>query len=106
MESRRCAARAVQGAGQWLRASASGTQGLPRSRKGKRCNCNAGYEAWVFSKRDGKKIRKSFAREAEAKRWRADALVSLSRGGLRVARSRSLSVRHGTAGSGSARRAR
>jgi integrase len=56
------------------------------SRKGKRCNCNAGYEAWVFSKRDGKKIRKSFAREAEAKTWRADALVSLSRGGLRVAR--------------------
>lgn len=55
------------------------------SRKGKRCNCNAGYEAWVFSERDRKKIRKSFAREAEAKTWRADALVSLSRGGLRVA---------------------
>ena len=37
------------------------------SRNGRRCNCNAGYEAWVFSKRDGKRIRKTFRREAEAK---------------------------------------
>ena len=30
------------------------------ARDGGRCNCKAGYEAWVFSKRDGKKIRKTF----------------------------------------------
>lgn len=30
------------------------------ARTGGRCNCNAGYEAWVFSKRDGKKIRRTF----------------------------------------------
>jgi len=54
------------------------------AREGGRCNCNAGYEAWVFSKRDGKKIRRTFAREAEAKTWRADALGALVRGGLRA----------------------
>jgi integrase len=53
-------------------------------REGRRCNCGAGYEASVFSKVDGKKIRKTFAREAEAKSWRADALAALDRGGLRA----------------------
>lgn len=53
---------------------------------GARCRCKAGYEASVFSKKDGKKIRKTFAREAEAKAWRADALAALSRGGLRAAK--------------------
>jgi integrase len=57
---------------------------------GGRCNCNAGYEAWVFSKRDGKKIRRSFAHKAEAKGWRADALAALSRGGLRAAKQTTL----------------
>ena len=55
-----------------------------RTRDGGRCNCNAGWEASVFSKRDGKKIRKTFAREAEAKSWRADALAALDKGGLRA----------------------
>jgi integrase len=53
------------------------------SRGGGRCRCNGGYEAWVFSKREGKKIRKTFRREAEAKSWRADALRGLSTGELR-----------------------
>ena len=56
------------------------------AREGGRCNCKAGYEAWVFSRRDGKKIRRTFAREAEAKAWRADALTALARGGLRAAK--------------------
>jgi len=56
------------------------------ARDGGRCNCKAGYEAWVFSKRDGRKIRRTFAREAEAKAWRADALTALARGGLRAAK--------------------
>jgi integrase len=59
------------------------SRGCP-SRDGGRCRCNAGWEASVYSKRDGKKIRKVFAREAEAKSWRADALYALARGGLRA----------------------
>jgi hypothetical protein len=51
---------------------------------GGRCRCNAGWEASVYSKRDSKKIRKVFAREAEAKSWRADALSALAKGGLRA----------------------
>jgi integrase len=60
------------------------------ARDGGRCNCNAGYEAWVFSKRDGKKIRRTFAQKAEAKSWRADALGALSRGGMRAAKKTTL----------------
>lgn len=54
------------------------------AREGGRCSCNAGYEAWVFSRRDQKKIRKTFKREAEARSWRSDALAALSKGGLRA----------------------
>jgi integrase len=50
------------------------------AREGRRCTCNAGYEAWVFSKRDGKKIRKTFRRELEAKSWRAEALTAVKKG--------------------------
>lgn len=53
-------------------------------RDGGRCRCDAGWEASVYLKRDDKKIRKTFAREAEARSWRADALAALTRGGLRV----------------------
>jgi integrase len=55
-----------------------------RSRAGGRCNCDAGWEASVYSKRDGKKIRKVFAREGEARSWRADALSAIAKGGLRA----------------------
>ena len=57
------------------------------SKDGGRCNCEPAFEAWVFSRRDGQKIRKTFtgtgARSA-AKAWRADATVSLSKGTLRA----------------------
>ena len=59
------------------------SRGCP-AREGGRCRCNAGYEASVFSKREGKKIRKTFARESEAKSWRAEALRALTRGTLRT----------------------
>jgi integrase len=49
-------------------------------REGRRCNCKAGYEAWVFSKRDGKKIRKTFRHRSEAKSWRGEAVAALSNG--------------------------
>jgi integrase len=54
------------------------------AKTGGRCRCKAGYEAWVFSPRDGKKVRKTFRREAEAKSWRADAKRSIDRGTLRA----------------------
>ena len=44
------------------------------SRSGGRCNCDRTYEASVWSRRDGKKIRESFPTEAAAKSWRTDAL--------------------------------
>ena len=47
-----------------------------RSRGGGRCDCNAGWEASVFSQRDDKKIRKTFPAKAEARTWRADAAHS------------------------------
>ena len=54
------------------------------AKEGGRCTCKAGWEAAVFSKRDGKKIRKSFPTKAAATSWRADALTALERGSLRV----------------------
>jgi integrase len=49
-----------------------------------RCNCRPAYEAAVFSKRDGKKLRKTFPTLAAARRWRNDALGELDRGRLRA----------------------
>jgi integrase len=57
---------------------------LCNSRDGGRCNCEPAYRAEVYSKRDGKKIRRTFTREAEAKGWRAEALSALSKGALRA----------------------
>ena len=55
-----------------------------RSRSGGSCSCGAGWEASVYSKRDGKKIRKVFAREGEARSWQADARSAVAKGGLRA----------------------
>lgn len=55
-----------------------------RSRQGGRCNCNAGYEAWVFLPKEKRKVRKTFRREAEARSWRAEALVALNSGEVRA----------------------
>jgi integrase len=51
------------------------------SRKG-RCKCS--YEAFVYSKRDQKKIRKAFPTQAAAVAWRDDARSAVRRKGLRV----------------------
>jgi integrase len=51
----------------------------------------AGYEAWVWSKQDGKKIRKQFSGMgalSAAKNWRADALKPVREGRLRAGDSR------------------
>lgn len=52
--------------------------------RGGRCNCNAGYEASVWSQRDGKKIRKTFPTASAARTWRADATAAIERGSLRA----------------------
>jgi integrase len=65
------------------------SKGCP-ARAGKRCKCNAGYEVFVYSPRDGKKVRKTFARLAEAKSWRADAKRSVDQGTLRTPTRRTL----------------
>ena len=65
------------------------SQGCP-ARLGGRCRCKAGYEAFVYSARDGKKLRKTFARLAEAKSWRAEAKRSVDHGTLRAPTRRTL----------------
>jgi len=52
------------------------------ARNGGACRCKAGYEAWVYLPHQKRKVRKTFARQAEAKLWRADALMAVSRRAL------------------------
>jgi integrase len=54
------------------------------AREAGRCNCNAGWEASIYLAREGKRITRSFPREAEAKSWRADAKRAAGRGTLRT----------------------
>lgn len=51
---------------------------------GGRCNCRPSYEAFVFSARDGKKLRKTFPTLAAARAWRSDTSSALRRGMLRA----------------------
>jgi hypothetical protein len=60
------------------------------SRTGARCNCEPTYEAWVYSKRDKKKIRKAFPTQAAAKGWRTDALKAVKDKKLRAPSTRTL----------------
>lgn len=50
----------------------------------KRCTCKPSYVASVYSQRDRRRIRKTYASFAEAKGWRADAQTKLKRGELRA----------------------
>src|SRR5215218_2251572 len=52
-----------------------------------KCNCTPSFEAFVYSRRDDKKIRRSFSGKgalAAAKAWRVDAGNALNRGRLRA----------------------
>jgi integrase len=53
---------------------------------GGRCTCRPGpsYEAWAWSARYGKKIRKSFPTISAAKSWRSDAARDLRKGTMTV----------------------
>jgi integrase len=55
-----------------------------RSQDGRECNCRPGYEAWVYSPRDRRKLRRTFASFAEARSWRADAKRQIDQGTLRA----------------------
>src|SRR5436190_1502376 len=55
------------------------------ARDGGRCNCKAGWEASIYLVQEDKRVTKSFAREAEAKSWRADARRAAEQGILRMA---------------------
>jgi integrase len=54
------------------------------------CRCAVGYQAAVYSPSDRKRIYKTFARESEARSWRAEAKRALDRGALRAPGARTL----------------
>jgi integrase len=61
---------------------------------GGRCACSPSFEAWVFDKSSGTKIRKTFAADdgglRAAKAWRAEAVSAINRGRLRAPTRRTL----------------
>lgn len=48
------------------------------------CDCRPGYQAQVYSARDKRTIRKTFASLTDARSWRAETQVALRRGTLRA----------------------
>jgi integrase len=70
------------------RASAARQPTGIRRRHGRGCDglgkCSCAWEASVYSKRDGRKIRKTFGSLAEAKAWRHDAVGEVRRGKLKA----------------------
>jgi integrase len=55
-----------------------------RSRNGGGCNCEPSYTAWVWSRRDGKKLYRTFPTQHAAKGWRSDASSNVRRGSMRA----------------------
>ena len=49
-----------------------------------RGKCGCGWQAWVWSARDGRKVYKTFPTQAAAKAWRQDAAVALRKGTMRA----------------------
>jgi integrase len=60
------------------------------AKRGKRCSCNGGYRAEVYSPRDKKKIRKTFTHRADAQSWAADVKRGVDLGTLRAPTKRTL----------------
>lgn len=54
------------------------------SRTGGKCNCKPAYQASVWSAREQKRLRKTFATLAAARAWRAEAQTAIRRGTLRA----------------------
>lgn len=55
-----------------------------RGCSGGRCGCNAAFQANVYSARDGKKIRKHFAKQKEAELWRGELRDAVENRGARA----------------------
>jgi integrase len=58
-----------------------------RSHGGSRCDCSSTFEAWVWSPRDQRKIRRTFTGRgalAAAKGWRRDTLAGVANGKMRA----------------------
>src|SRR5262245_61203556 len=64
-------------------------RGCP-TESGRFCNCRPSYRAWVYDRRAGGKIRKTFPTLAAAKEWRADATGQVRRGQLAAGSRRTL----------------
>jgi integrase len=60
------------------------------ARRGKRCSCNGGYRAEVYSPGDKKKIRKTFTHKADAQSWAAEVKRGVDLGTLRAPTKRTL----------------
>jgi integrase len=62
-----------------------------RQRHGRECSrkgrCDCPYEASVYSKSDGKKIRRTFSTHGAAKQWRDDSRAAVAKKAMRVAAS-------------------
>jgi integrase len=65
------------------------SKGCP-AKDGGKCRCKAGYEAWVYLRREKRKVRKTFAKESEAKAWRSEASTDARNGKLRTAQKATL----------------
>jgi len=50
----------------------------------KRCDCHPGYQAQVYSGREGRTIRKTFRTLADARAWRAESQAALNKGALKA----------------------
>jgi integrase len=64
-----------------------------RSRSGGGCNCEPSYEAWIWSPRDRRKIRKTFTGKgalSAAKGWRHDAGSAVRKGTMQAPSRRTL----------------
>jgi integrase len=63
------------------------TTGCPAlTKRSARCRCGAGYEASVYDKAAGRKIRRSFPTLAAARTWRSDAESGVRHGTVRAPR--------------------
>lgn len=60
------------------------------AKRGRRCSCNGGYRAEVYSPRDEKKIRKTFTHRADAQSWAAEVKRGVDLGTLRAPTKRTL----------------
>jgi integrase len=55
-----------------------------QEKDGRRCTCSPAFEAQVWSRRDGKAIRRRFPKLSEAKAWRSEAHTAVRRGSMRA----------------------